>query len=120
MILKCHWCQKELEPQPKDHLDPPGVTRWECKDTHLLVAVQGDTVIEYTMFWFEEDKGIKNKLIANSAGTTLYVAHMTPGASFRRYSKAVEVPQFISLIMDGNQVLYGNVIPRLRKLVAFS
>lgn len=118
--MKCHWCQKDLELQPKDHLDLPGTERWECKDTHLLVTTSAGVVTEYTMFWFEEEKGIKNKLIATPSGTALYVAHLTPGASFRRYSKAVEVPQFISLIMDGDQVLYGNVIPRLRKLVAFS
>ena len=118
--MKCHWCSKSLERQPADYHDPPNLTRWECPDVHLLVEKTNDEVSAYTMFWFEEEKGIKNKLISTRASTILFIAHKVDGGSFKGYKKAVEIPQFISLIMEGDQVLYGNVIPRLRKLVAFS
>lgn len=120
--MKCHWCSKELEKQPQDHLDPPNLERWECPDVHLLVGMTNGIVSEYTMFWFEEDKGEKNKLIskATPGQTMLFLAKKAEGGSYKGYKKMVDIPQFISLVMEKDQVIYGNVISRLRKLVVFS
>jgi hypothetical protein len=119
MIMKCHTCQKSLEPIDRD---TPNQIVLECPDIHLTVTLINNDIASYTMYWdADENATNRYKLISSSNQTTLKhaIGFDDPRSRWRYYKTVMTLPQMLPLIIKDNIVQCDNLIPRLQKLKAF-
>lgn len=117
--MKCHVCAKKLFLFDNRNFQ----VYLECPDGHAYVTIKHNDVIEYRLVWDMDDNAVERYWIQSNQKETR-ITHSVYG-SYNRVNllgankTVLTLNHFMPLKMKDDVILLDNIVPRLKKLIAF-
>lgn len=113
--LKCHACNKRLTLIEQS----ANIKIYECPNAHSKVAWVGNQIHFYHLFWdANEDGSERYRLDAGNAQTKLYIKGKQ--SRYNPFMEIISIDKVLPLEIKDNTIQLNNIVPRLKKLKAFT
>jgi hypothetical protein len=115
--LKCHACHRRLVLL----YNQGGSRTYECPEAHVTVIWQGISIIGYTLFWDADlEASERYKMVSSNGITTLFQSRHSRKYYRALYEPILDMDRMLTLEIKDQTVVVNNLIPRLKKLKAFT
>lgn len=121
--MKCHVCHKKLVLSDNRNFQ----VYLECPDGHAFVTIKKNDIIEYRLVW-DVDETASERYWIQSEEQQTKIINSVYGSQYgkiksiknvKENSVILTMQQFLPIKIKDDVICLDNIIPRLKKLIAF-